>query len=47
MNFGAHNKFVTKWLEKLQKENEDTAPIAGPVAAEAAHPLPSQLLNRE
>jgi len=39
MNYGAHSKFVTKWLEKLQKEQESPAPTATaqvPTSAEAA-----------
>lgn len=31
MNYGAHSKFVTKWLEKLQKEKE--VPEANPAQA--------------
>ncbi|KAF9077632.1 peroxiredoxin Q [Rhodocollybia butyracea] len=35
INYSAHSKFVTKWLEKLQKESE-TAPVAITEAAPAA-----------
>jgi thioredoxin-dependent peroxiredoxin len=35
VNYGAHSKFVTKWLEKLQKEKEKetTAPASAPAPA--------------
>ena len=35
MNFGAHSKFVTKWLDKLEAEEKKAAePTEAPAAAE-------------
>lgn len=28
MNYGAHSKFVEKWLDKLDKENEVATAVA-------------------
>ena len=34
MNFGAHSKFVTKWLDKLEAEEKKAAePTEAPAAA--------------
>ncbi|KAJ3788355.1 peroxiredoxin Q [Lentinula aff. detonsa] len=41
MNYGAHSKFVTKWLEKLQKEKQTAEAEVAPAAnATEATPAP-------
>ncbi|KAJ6512245.1 peroxiredoxin Q [Mycena vitilis] len=39
LNFGAHSKFITKWLDKLEAEDKaaaETVPAPDPAAVEAA-----------
>ncbi|KAJ7784597.1 hypothetical protein B0H16DRAFT_303545 [Mycena metata] len=40
INYGAHSKFVTKWLDKLEAEQKAAAE---PVAPAAAEPEPAGL----
>ncbi|CAL1713288.1 unnamed protein product [Somion occarium] len=41
LNFGAHSKFVTKWLEKLEAEEKKAAEPTTAATAEAAAPAPA------
>lgn len=48
LNYGAHSKFVTKWLEKLEAEGAQTNPPSGTEAVEATPaPAPAPVPSTE
>ena len=47
MNYGAHVKFVNKWLEKLEEENKAPAADAPAEDAPAAAEAPAQPASEE
>ncbi|KAG6866282.1 hypothetical protein C0991_006378 [Blastosporella zonata] len=42
MNFGAHSKFVAKWLDKFEAEDANTVDVPQP-ATEESSPVPHQI----
>jgi thioredoxin-dependent peroxiredoxin len=42
LNYGAHVKFVNKWLEKLEAESKPAAETDAPVASETTTSAPPQ-----